>query len=327
MSNWKRFFTRKHQSAQGSDRRRNERVPTRLPADVEAADGRRARVVITDVSRDGVQLSLDVADGTLALPSVPLKIELIDPFATPMGSGVHAVGNVAYRRAGSGSDVRAGVELDADAFMASSNRSLLFPVSPESDAEVQRLIEQLTLELPGNTCRVIVLTSVSPLEGVARIAQWLSIALARQADQRVLYVDADSVHAERESDEGAKNFHGLLDVAEGTASVSSVIRRTPLDNLHVMRRGGLGADALLRVSEDRLKKAIDELRTDYNYVVIAASPVGDSPFSFVLARNTDGAFLVVSVGASTKAAVMSVVDRLGKYGGRLLGVVVNNGGD
>jgi capsular exopolysaccharide synthesis family protein len=230
---------------------------------------------------------------------------------------------VAYRREGDGQDVRVGVELDTDSFAVDPKQPI--PLGPESEAQVQRLIEQLKLELPGNACRVIVLTSVSAEEGVSTIAQWLSMTLARRSDQRVLHIDADFLQPVRAG--GHSSAHGLIELVDGSAPASEVIRLTPLDNLHVIPRGGPSADALLRVSEDHLKRAIESLKARYDYVVIAASPVGASPFSFILSRNADGVFLIVSLGNSTKASVTTVVERLAKYGGRLLGVVINNVSD
>lgn len=304
----------------GAERRASERTTTRVPAEVVAENGRRIRVLIVDTSPGGLQLSVDSLDAMPAILDGVLHIQSVSPFAEGPESTLNARGEIRYARKGAGGEARIGLKLEQNNGPPLDHQSTL-ALSPEWDAQVRRLTEQLHLELPSESCRVVVLASASPGEGVTTIAQSFSMALARDERRRVLYVDADFARPAGTGD--APDAHGsLIEMAQHGLPPEAVVRQTALKNLQILG-GRTNSEALLRLSEIDLKRAIDALRSRYEYVVIDAAATIVSPFSFVLARNADGVFLIVSLGISARDSLLRAIEQLNRYGGRLLGVVVN----
>ena len=307
-----------------SDRRRDPRMITRVPADIVREDGGRQRVLVVDVSRHGLQLIVEGIKGAPPLLDSALRLQLFDPFADDERSRVEAAGEISYQRSLPSGEIRIGVRLhDAldTATVAGAKARLAIP--SEWEAQIQRLIEQIHLDLPGERCRAIVLTSAIPGEGVTTIARWLAMALARNANSRVLYVDADfgSRSPERAGFEPARSL--VRPAREGLPPDPEVVH-TPLSNFDILPSGKPDAESLVHLPEPELKRAMDRLREQYDFIVIDSAATGASPFTFVLARNADGVFLVVSIGGSEREAAAQAAEQVGRYGGRLLGVVVNH---
>ena len=299
-----------------SEKRGDERIVTRVPADIVLEDGGRQRVLVVDVSRSGLQLVIEGQNGGTSLRNGALRLHLYDLFAEGERSRVEAAGDISYQRALPGGDVRVGVRLhDAldTAMVAGTEARLAIPA--EWEAQIQRLIEQIHLDLPGERCRSIVLTSTIPGEGVTTIARWLAMALARNAESRVLYVDANL---------GPVPVGGLAQPSPDGAPADPEVLHTPLSNFDILPFGKPEAQSLVRRPEGDLKLAMDRLRERYDFIVIDGAATAVSPFTFVLARNADGVFLVVSIGESERESVAQAVEQVGRYGGRLLGVVVNH---
>lgn len=319
----KRVFKRAGRAG-GGDRRSSRRTTTRVPAIVTGEDGQSESALVLDVSDGGLQLRIDATGGADAVPTGLLHVAVRSPFGT--GEPEFEVrARPAYVRPEheGGSSVRMGVAFENGRPRMDPRRSGL-PLAPDADEQLQRLIEQIKVELPDARQRVIVLTSAQAGEGAQTIARWLALALARDPACRVLYVDADFA---RPSVNGHTAQTGLLDLLSGVAAAPDVVQSTSVTNLDVVGVGRTSEEALLRFSEAALRRALGELRERYDYVIMGAAAVEASPFSIVLARNADGVFVVVAIGHTSREAVASVIDRVTQYKGRLLGVVVNNDRD
>jgi Mrp family chromosome partitioning ATPase len=301
------------------ERRSGARKPTRFPADVVDPGGTRLRVHIVDVSPNGLQFSVDAQCAPDVLRGL-VRIQSYDPFGDA-DANVEIAGRVRYRRVRPGGDLRFGVEIEhAGTEWCRTARAFEGGLSAW-DVQLQRVVEHLHLELPQDRCRVVVIAGIAPAEGVTDISRWLSLSLASRAGKRVLYVDAD--FAARPGALRPASHGGLVDLLRGAAT-SQVARRTTLDTLDVLVGGERDAELLIRAGEDDLRHAFDHLRSQYDYVVIDAAAANVSPFSYVLARNADGVFFVISLRQTERAAVHAALDQLKHYGGRLLGVLLDN---
>lgn len=316
-----RLFARRRRA---SDKRVDLRMVTRVPADIVCEDERLQRALVVDVSRQGLQLSVDARKAAFPLlPDGTVRLRIFDPFADAEQGRIDVVGDISYQRQLPGGEIRIGVRLrDSLGAAAVSGSAAHLAVPAEWEAQIQRLIEQIHLELPGAQSRAIAITSTIPGEGVTTIARWLSMTLARNANCRVLYLDADFGSRSPES-AGEEPASGLVQIAKEGLPPDPVVRNTPLSNLDVLSSGRPEAESLVHLTEAELKLAMDRLRERYDFIVIDGAATSVSPFTFVLARNADGVYVVVSIGESERESVLQTVEQVGRYGGRLLGVVVN----
>jgi len=140
---------------------------------------------------------------------------------------------------------------------------------------------------------------LSPVDGdtnVDQIGAQLATATSLTGT-RTIVVDATGRHADR---------HGLTEGADGHADVFSVPEWAADPDL------ATGASSIA---------FFDQLRRDYQRVIVVTQRVGSGTAASVLIDHADGVVLVVEPGRSKKSAVEQSADDLRSVGGRLLGVL------
>ncbi|RIL07167.1 MAG: hypothetical protein DCC71_04120 [Proteobacteria bacterium] len=194
-----------------------------------------------------------------------------------------------------------------------------------AQAQAQRIVETVNVALPSSVNRrVLTLTGSVAGEGVTTVAWTIACALAQDAANRVLYVDAnfDAPASER-----------LLAAPAGGSLVSFLLARCDLDEairpakdepaIAVLASGRGDAAHVGSIMDVQVEKAIGLLRASFSYVLIDAAPPSDSPFTLLLARHSDGAILVTEAGATPRDAVARTVEQLRTNAQRFLGIALN----
>jgi receptor protein-tyrosine kinase len=94
------------------------------------------------------------------------------------------------------------------------------------------------------------------------------------------------------------------------------------DELTVMTAGTPPRSALEVLSRRRLDELIDDLRQRYDIVIIDSPPVVAGGDAVAIARQADGAIMVVKAGSVTLPAVRRALGTVDRGGARILGVVL-----
>jgi succinoglycan biosynthesis transport protein ExoP len=202
--------------------------------------------------------------------------------------------------------------------------SYSMPQSQVSEA-FRSLRTSLLLSQAGHPPQVILVTSALPREGKTTSAVNLAVTLAQLGD-RTLLIDGDlrkpSVTKALCLPEG--KYAGLSSYLAGASSLDLVTVLHPvIANLAVIPTGPVPPNPADLLSADRMRQAIQALRSEYKFIVIDSPPVMAATDAVILSVLVDGVLLVVRSGETPKEAFKRMRDLLGGVKCRLLGVLLN----
>lgn len=174
----------------------------------------------------------------------------------------------------------------------------------------------------GEGGRILLVTSCSPREGKTTVACNLAFVLA-QDGKRTLLVDADLRRPRVHAVTGVDAAAGLSAVIAGRGRLEDHVRATRWENLWVLPAGALPPNPAELLGRPAAKALLEQLRGQFDRVVVDSPPVGVVTDAAVLARWVDQVVLVVAAGRTKKHAAAHGAAMLRSVGAPLAGVVVN----
>lgn len=172
--------------------------------------------------------------------------------------------------------------------------------------------------------KVILVTSGKKSEGKTTLATNLSATLAQSAN-RTIIIDADLRRPALHRSFGIESkTSGLVDYLTGQKSLDQVIRMTPVDGLFVIPAGPIPPNPSELLGSKKMADLIEELRQEFDYVIIDTPPVLPVTDAVLLSRAVDGVVLVVRGQETQKQVAKEAASRLQQAGARILGVVLND---
>ena len=174
-------------------------------------------------------------------------------------------------------------------------------------------------ENPGN---VLVVTSAAPSEGKSFVAARLAVALAA-VDQRVLLIDADLRRPRMHGMFDRQRSPGLADTLLGRRSVAEVLRPVEPSGLTLIPAGVPSPQAAELISMAVFRKMLEELRVDFDWIVVDSPPVMAVADAAVLAHDATGVLFVTCADQTSLEAAETALEELDAAGARILGAVLN----
>ena len=179
------------------------------------------------------------------------------------------------------------------------------------------------IQFCGNGIKTIMLTSSLPDEGKSDITFAMASSLA-QIGKKVVMVDADirksvlvsRYHLERE-------VSGLSQYLSGQRSLENVLYDTNIENLSIIFAGPYSPNPADLLEESLFGDMISKLKEKYDYIIVDTPPMGNLIDGAIVARQCDGAVMVIESGSISYRLEQRVKGPLEKSGCRILGVVLN----
>ncbi|MDP4110120.1 MAG: CpsD/CapB family tyrosine-protein kinase [Bacillota bacterium] len=180
--------------------------------------------------------------------------------------------------------------------------------------------------LVGEDSKIICLSSPSPNDGKTTTCVNLAITFG-QTGAKVLIIDGDlrkpSVH---------RNFKlinepGLTNALGGFCSLRDAIRKTGHDNLDVLTSGHVPPNPAELLASDEMRKLIEKIKSDYEYIFIDAPPVNSVTDVAVLSGMVSGIVLVVRHRVSTFDEINGALEKLALVNAKILGFIMNDVSD
>lgn len=178
----------------------------------------------------------------------------------------------------------------------------------------------------GKNIRTILLTSSTPNEGKSSIAFALANSLA-ETGLKTLLIDADirkSVFVSRYQIN--TDVHGLSQYLSGQIELNEALYHTNIECLDMIFSGPYSPNPAELLEEPGFEKMLQWARTEYDYVLIDTPPIGNVIDAAIVAKECDGAVMVVASGATSYRMTQRVKQQLEKSGCRILGAVLNKVG-
>ena len=167
--------------------------------------------------------------------------------------------------------------------------------------------------------KTLMVSSAAPREGKTLTVTNLALTLSESYHQRVLLIDADLRRPSVHEVLGIRNRSGLVDVIRsGTLSFPTF----PITSrLNVLTAGHTDDSLLALLASDKLRKAIVQAATDFDWVLLDTPPVGLLPDAQLVARICEAVLFVIGAGVAPYEFVQRSIAALGPD--RIVGTVLN----
>jgi polysaccharide biosynthesis transport protein len=168
---------------------------------------------------------------------------------------------------------------------------------------------------------VLMITSAQSGEGKTTLATQLAASLAR-AWKRVLVIDADLRHPAAHKLFDTPQEPGLAEVMRGEVEATDAVRATSLSRLWLLPAGNGDTHAIQALAQDNVRTLFEQLKQQYDFVIIDTPPLLAVTDSLLLAQHVDGVLYAILRDVSRAPAIYAAQQKLAPLGVRTLGAVV-----
>lgn len=175
----------------------------------------------------------------------------------------------------------------------------------------------------GSQVRVIMFTSAVPGEGKSDITLAAAQSMA-QLGKKVLVIDGDIRRSMLVTRYQLKEkVNGLSQYLCGQKKLEEVIYNTSVENLSMIFAGPYSPNPAELLEERLFTSLLEYARGEFDYIMIDTPPMASLIDGAIVARQCDGAVMVIESGAISYKAEQRVKAQLEKSGCRILGAVLN----
>ena len=167
-------------------------------------------------------------------------------------------------------------------------------------------------------------TSSNPSEGKTTYA--FNLALSLEKTNKVLFIEADIrrpsvLNSFYQFD---KEIYGLGEIISGSSQLKETIFKVPGTNLDIITSGEKRFDMSDIVNKEQIKKFLDVLKIDYDYVIIDSPPVQPVSDTLILAQATDFNLFLIRSEATRTVTFMSSIKKIQNVGSKIHGIIIND---
>ena len=177
---------------------------------------------------------------------------------------------------------------------------------------------------PKQLHQILAITSSLPQEGKSVTAINLGMALAEGNERQVVIVDADFRRASIARLLGTNSRPGLADLIRGKVTQADILQPTPFPGLKIIPAGATDDRQYEQlVGTNAAQIVLNELRENFDYVLIDTPPVNTVSDVCMLAPHCDGAVLVIEMRRTPEPTVQEAVRSLQTTGVKILGCILS----
>lgn len=169
--------------------------------------------------------------------------------------------------------------------------------------------------------RVIVVTSTLPSEGKSTTSINVALALA-EAGNNVVLVDGDLRRPSLTKYLDMVGSVGVSTVLSGAAPLTDTLQKSRFPGLTVLAAGPIPPNPSELLGSLAAEKMLNELRTQFDYVIIDSSPLLAVTDGAILSAKSDGALVVVRAAKTKCDQLAHAIAILNDVGATLLGTVL-----
>ena len=189
--------------------------------------------------------------------------------------------------------------------------------------EIQALAQQVFLT-PGSAApRTVVLTSTEPGTGCSWVCAHLGEVLAGQVAGTVCLIDANLPSPGLHQQFGVDNAQGLSDALTQLDPIRRFAQPLSRPNFFLISSGPAQENAQGLLSSDRMRLRLNELRSEFDFILIDTPALSVSNGAVGLGGMADGVLLVLKANASRRETAKQAVQDLQAANAKVLGAVLN----
>ena len=179
---------------------------------------------------------------------------------------------------------------------------------------------QLDESMPG-LAKVIVVTSSIPGEGKSTTAIVIARIKALKGHKTII-VDADIRKPTVHKSLNCRSSSGLANVIEGKCELADAIVSDKESSLEILPAGQASSDALSLVESSAMSSILEELSSQYDYVIVDSPPIAVAPDACIFSKEADTTILAVRYSTTPANAVKYALRVLKRNGGHITGTVL-----
>lgn len=177
-----------------------------------------------------------------------------------------------------------------------------------------------------NNCRVVGITSALAGEGKSMTAVHLAYSMS-QLGKRVLLIDCDMRRPTAADKLPIKKTPGLSDYLSGQTRAETLIQPCGIAEderaFHVISAGHTPPNPMELLSSKKMEKTVEQLRENYDYIILDLPPLGEVGDALAAASLTDGVLLVVRQDYCDRISLSKTIRQFAFANCKVLGVVFN----
>lgn len=203
--------------------------------------------------------------------------------------------------------------------MTSHGRSTRIQKARES---FRRLRSSLQFLGSSRNADTFLITSARPGEGKSTTAANLAVTLA-QGDTKVCLLNSDLRRPTIERLLGTPTSPGISEwLADPT--ITDIMQPAPgVPGLVVVPAGSIPSNPGELLATNRMADLIDELKTQFDIVIVDAPPLLSAADASAITGSVDGTIIVVDASRTDTDTLLRVRDEIGRAGGSIVGAVLN----
>jgi len=189
--------------------------------------------------------------------------------------------------------------------------------------ECFKLVQRIFLTRPEDSPRSVVFAGVDRGNGCTRICLEAARILAANVTGSVCLVDANLRTPSLAKFSEIPDDSGLINSLREEGRVRDFLTQLKPDNLWLLSVGMTNAASPALLSSDRLKMRLQELRAEFDHVLIDTPALNLYPDAIAVGRLTDGAIVIVQAEATRRESAVKALQTLRDAQIEVLGAVLN----
>lgn len=207
------------------------------------------------------------------------------------------------------------------------NNELVIVSDPKSviSEDIRTIKTNIEFSSVDNKIKLIMVTSSVPKEGKSFISSNLAVAFANNY-KKVLLIDCDMRLGRLHKVFNLTNKHGLFNLIlnmNKREEREKYIKSTSIENLFVIPRGPVPANPSELLSSKRFEKLLEELKDDYDLIILDSAPVNGLSDSLIISKLVDKVVVVSRYGYTQVEDLKNTKRLLDKAGADVAGVIIN----
>ena len=181
-----------------------------------------------------------------------------------------------------------------------------------------------TIESKFSKNKSYMVTSSNPSEGKTTFA--FNLALSLEKSNKVLFIEADIrrpsvLNGFYQFD---REILGLGEIITGSAQLKEAIFKVPGTELDIITSGEKRFDMSDIVNKEQIKKFLDVLKMEYDYVIVDSPPVQPVSDTLILTQASDYNLFVIRSEETRTASFMSSIKKVQNVGAKINGIIIND---
>ena len=206
-----------------------------------------------------------------------------------------------------------------------TERRVIMTDPKQNDYFYEEAIKTLrtNIQFTGTEVKSIVITSCYPNEGKSDVVFQLALEIGKMG-KKVLVLDADIRRSSYISRFQVKQkTAGLSQYLSGQSGQQDIVYSTNFRDVDIIFAGPAAPNPSELLAQESFASLVHTMRGKYDYVLVDTPPIGSLTDAAVVARQCDGAILVVESDLVSRRVALKAKQQLEMSGCHILGAVLN----